>query len=526
MSVILLSGRAQILRQMNRLNRYPVRLAQAIRFIFVSACFLFAFGGSARCIRWPLGTGNESLPLGNNYGEYQNYGGYAYLHPGIDILQPAGSPVYAVKSGIVKAVLTTSAEYHWRVAVGDSAGSGWSDGWLYAHLDRYSIAVQVGDSVEVGDRLGNLVFWPTAGFHHLHFVKIRNHGVTWPADWMFIANPLDELVPLDESDPPVIEDARDGAKFAFRYNSTYEYFDPGTPISGQVDIISKIYDKTNHPYWRMIPYRIEYSIFRDSISFGPILSFIFTDTLFWGQNVHVIYQDDEVCNTEGNYDFRDFYFAVTNTDGDSVVEGSDWYIGWNTEEFPNATYWVRVGAYDRYGNSDSDSMQVEVENYFNVLGKVGLSDNPPDSSGSIIRISELAVSDTTDETGSFQFENVGGAYYLFQISHPGYFPLDTAAAVLAGAGFEFSLDAGPYLRGDANYDQRIDGADVVYLINYLFRKGPIPMPFFSGDANSNGAVEGADIVYLVNYLYREGPAPAKGAKSNDSSSNKLIQIAR
>jgi hypothetical protein len=492
------------------MNRGSGRLRQ-LREIFLFLAFILTLPAApAEGIRWPFGSGDESLPLGNNYGEYQFYGGSPYLHPGIDIMQLAGSPVYAVKAGVVKAVLTTSGDYHWRVAVGDSAGSDWCDGWLYAHLDRYTIPVQVGDTVQVGDHLGDLVWWPVAAFHHLHFVKIRNQGVSWWPDWKFIANPLDELTPIDEPDAPVIEDARDGAKFAFCYNNTHVYFDPGTPLSGPVDIVSKIADQTLHPYWRMIPYRIEYSVFNDSVSLGPVLSFIFTDTLYWDQNVHVIYQEDEVCQTQGDYDYRNFYFIVTNTEGDSVIEASDWLLGWNTDQFTNGTYWVKVTTSDRYGNTDSDSMQVELENYLDVSGKVGLSDDPPDSSGSMVRISETGVEDTTDQTGSFLFADVGAGHYLFQITHPGYVPLDTAVQVLGGLDFQFTLEIGSYIRGDANYDQEINVADVVYLVNYLFRSGPSPVPYFAGDASGDGKIDVSDLVYLINYLFREGPPPGGG----------------
>jgi len=495
------------------------------RAVFLSFFFLILSALPARAIRWPFDPGDVSLPLGNNYGEYQNYGGGPYLHPGIDILQPFGSRVYAVKSGIVKAVLTTSGEYHWRVAIGDSAGSGWCDGWLYAHLDRSTIQVQVGDSVEEGDYLGDVVYWPVAGFHHIHFVKIRNQGETWASDWMFIANPLDELVPIDDPDPPVIENARGDDKFAFCYNNTHAYFDPGAPLSGSVDIISKIYDRINHPYWRVIPYQIEYSIFNDSVWYGPVLSFIFTDTLFWDQNVEVIYQDDQVCHTQGDYNYRNFYFILTNTDTDSVVEASDWLYGWDTEEFPNGSYWVKVTAYDRYGNSDSDSMQVQVENYFDVRGKVGLSDNPPDSAGSMVQIVETGVTDTTDQTGSFLFENVGGGHYIFRITHPGYLPLDTLVQVTKELDLSFSLQIDSYIRGDANFDQQIDLGDVIYLINYLYKDGPPPLPFFSGDVTGDMMVDISDVVYLINYLYREGPPP-EGLGKPKSEIEKPIQIRR
>lgn len=483
------------------------KITPVVKLVCFSGFLLVFFVIPAEGIRWPFDPGDESLPLGNNYGEYQYYGGSPYLHPGIDILQPFGSPVYAVKSGIVKAVLTISGQYHWRVAVGDSSGADWCDGWLYAHLDQSTIQVQVGESVEEGDYLGDLVWWPVANFHHLHFVKIRNHGVTWSSDWEFIANPLDELVPIDEPDPPVIEDAREDYKFAFCYNMTHDYFDPATPLSGSVDIISKIYDKTNHPYWRMIPYQIEYSIFNDSVSFGPELSFIFTDTLFWDQNVNVIYQEDDICYTQGDYDYRNFYFIITNTDGDSVVEAEDQLSGWNSQEFPDGNYWVKVTAYDRYGNSDSDSMEVEVENYFEVAGKVGLSDNPPDSSGSVIQIWELAISDTTDLAGSFFFEDIGSGHYLFQITHPGYLSIDTVVQVSQNLNLYLTLSVGPYIRGDANHDQLIDLGDMLYLISYLFKNGPSPIPFFSGDASSDTVVDFTDVLYLINYLYRGGPSP-------------------
>ncbi|MGB8657300.1 MAG: peptidoglycan DD-metalloendopeptidase family protein [Candidatus Zixiibacteriota bacterium] len=487
-------------------------LKQTLEIALLSLFFVILFLSPAEAIRWPFNPSNVSLPLGNDYGEYQNYGDPSYFHPGIDILQPFGTHVYAVKAGIVKAVLTTSAQYHWRVAIGDSAGSGWCDGWLYAHLDQPTIQVQVGDTVQPGDYLGNLVYWPTSSFHHLHFVKIRNQGATWAADWKFIGNPLDELTPINDPDPPVIENARESDKFAFCHNNTHTYFNSGSPLSGDVDIVSKIYDKINRTDWRLIPYRIEYSIFNDSLSFGPVLSFIFTDTLFWDQNVDVVYQEDAVCQSQGDYDYRNFYFIVTNTDGDSVIEASDRNCSWRTGEFPNAYYWVKVTAHDRYGGSDSDSMQVRVENYFQVSGKVGLSDNPPDSSGSVIQLVELSAVDTTNRAGSFLFNSVGGGHYSCHVTHPGYSSLDTSLQVSGNPNPVFRLQVQPYIRGDANHDQRVDVGDVVYLINYLFKGGQPPLPFFSGDVNGDTRVDTGDVIYLVNYLYKEGPAPRVGRK--------------
>jgi len=53
----------------------------------------------------------------------------------------------------------------------------------------------------------------------------------------------------------------------------------------------------------------------------------------------------------------------------------------------------------------------------------------------------------------------------------------------------------------------INGADVAYLINYLFVGGPSPNRLEVGDANCDGRINVADVIYLINYLYVGGPPP-------------------
>jgi uncharacterized delta-60 repeat protein len=65
-----------------------------------------------------------------------------------------------------------------------------------------------------------------------------------------------------------------------------------------------------------------------------------------------------------------------------------------------------------------------------------------------------------------------------------------------------------FLRGDANNDKQVTVSDVVYLINYLFRGGPAPIPIETfGDVNCDRKVTVSDVVYLINYLFRGGPSP-------------------
>jgi hypothetical protein len=66
-----------------------------------------------------------------------------------------------------------------------------------------------------------------------------------------------------------------------------------------------------------------------------------------------------------------------------------------------------------------------------------------------------------------------------------------------------------FLRGDANKDGVVDPADIVYLLNYLFRDGSPPVPYPAGDANSDGVVDGSDGVFLISYLFRGGSPPRK-----------------
>jgi hypothetical protein len=57
------------------------------------------------------------------------------------------------------------------------------------------------------------------------------------------------------------------------------------------------------------------------------------------------------------------------------------------------------------------------------------------------------------------------------------------------------------ISGDANSDGIVDAADLVYLINYLYRGQWPPSPESLGDFNQDGQVDSADVVALINYLF-------------------------
>jgi len=64
------------------------------------------------------------------------------------------------------------------------------------------------------------------------------------------------------------------------------------------------------------------------------------------------------------------------------------------------------------------------------------------------------------------------------------------------------------LVGDVNVSSTVTSADIIYLVNHVFKSGPAPLPCAaSGDVNCSGNLSSADIISLVNYVFKGGAAP-------------------
>jgi len=322
---------------------------------------------------WPLMPLDEVHPLGNSWGEFQGGSGNGYFHPGIDVMGQAGAEVHAVRHGWVKGWGTIWNKYYYRLAVCDT-NSDFTDraeGWLYAHIDSSLYHKQLGDEVQEGELIGYLVPF-SDDFNHCHFARISDTGATWmrfpDVTWWFIQNPLTIIRPNTDEDAPVIENARTNQKFAFCRNNTNNSYLSYDSLVGEVDIIAKVYDKTGastgNPIWdKLAPYEIDYSIKREdgwvvvpwkmAVQFSNALNDSFID---------VVYKDDDTCRSWGLYMAREYYFVVTNTDGDSIIESTDTSGAWNTGLVGDTTYWVYVRASDVYGNTTLDSMLVRTHN--------------------------------------------------------------------------------------------------------------------------------------------------------------------
>ncbi len=325
---------------------------------------------TSRGIPWPIAPDLQH-PVGNTYGEYQNYGTGGYLHPGVDVMGEPGQAVYAVRGGVVKSVLTTSGEFHWRVAVADSATTGTSPGYLYAHLDQFSIAVDVGDAVAPGQYLGGLVEWPIYDFTHIHFARIEDEGVEWYGEWLSTENPHLDFESQSDLAAPVFEPARGSDLLAFCVNETSIYRSPAA-LSGVVDIIAHVGDVIESS-WVCTVQEIRYTIYPVGYPEFPVVDDklalfcdMALDTYFGGPIdpflVGLLYKRDGTCYTRGDYDYREFYHVITNSDGDQVYEESDLQEAWDTTALPDADYVVRAVASDVAGNATADSMIVTTVN--------------------------------------------------------------------------------------------------------------------------------------------------------------------
>jgi hypothetical protein len=64
---------------------------------------------------------------------------------------------------------------------------------------------------------------------------------------------------------------------------------------------------------------------------------------------------------------------------------------------------------------------------------------------------------------------------------------------------------GTYLHGDVNLDYMLTSADVIYLVNYVFKSGQPPMPgLLYGEVTGDCVTNSTDIIYYVNFVFKGG----------------------
>lgn len=324
-------------------------------------------------IPWPFFPHDTTHTVWNHYEQHMGGGpDWSYLHQGLDIITPINEPTYAVKSGIVKCVLTLGGELYWRLAISDSNIENYSNGWLYAHLVENTIAVDIGDTVEQFDYIGDIIYW-TNEWGHIHFVEIRDTGLVWlytDNEWGINFNPLLALTPVHDDSPPQIEAVFPDSKFGFCVNETSTYLSPDD-LYGEVDILVKVVDYIGDSEWQQPAYKINYwikSIENGEMILDTTLSHVLNHSYSMYNSGHyepyatVLYKRDQIFPSPSWMDpVRGYYHIITNNNGDSSISISDKELALNTEDFVDGEYRIYVQAFDPNENYTIDSMDV----YFN-----------------------------------------------------------------------------------------------------------------------------------------------------------------
>lgn len=66
-----------------------------------------------------------------------------------------------------------------------------------------------------------------------------------------------------------------------------------------------------------------------------------------------------------------------------------------------------------------------------------------------------------------------------------------------------------FVRGDANRDGRLDIADAIAILSYLFSQSPTVACGDHADANDDGSLNIGDPIYVLQHLFARGPAPPR-----------------
>lgn len=132
------------------------------------------------------------------------------------------------------------------------------------------------------------------------------------------------------------------------------------------------------------------------------------------------------------------------------------------------------------------------------------SSNQPPTNGSDVSLS------ATGQGVLLAVVDLGGGVYEAGVVSGGTVELDTITAHIAG-GLDTAIVSQSvyyFLCGDVNESGTHTSADIIQLVNHIFKGGPPPLPVpGSGDVNRSGNLTSADIISLVNFVFKSGTPP-------------------
>jgi hypothetical protein len=213
----------------------------------------------------------------------------------------------------------------------------------------------------------------------------------------------------------------------------------------------------------------------------------------------------------GQADSSDYAAAITTDDSGNVYitgvsygSGTGWDYG-TLKYYPNGdTAWVR--RYNGPGNGLDQPTAIAVD-LFGKTYVTGYSE----------------AGDAYQDYATVRYDETGNQIWVIRYDGPANstdrsnaIVVDDSANVYVtgrskgiGTSYDYAtIKYVQFLRADVDHTGEVNLADVVYLVNYLFKPGPAPVPApIVGDATCDSSVDIDDVVYLINYIFKDGPAP-------------------
>lgn len=132
----------------------------------------------------------------------------------------------------------------------------------------------------------------------------------------------------------------------------------------------------------------------------------------------------------------------------------------------------------------------------------------PDETTPILTTSALPTgavfTDNLDGTGDFEWTPQEGDVGIWDVT---FYAHDEITMGVDSELVVLEVTNNPYICGDVDgvLPPRVDVADVVYLVKYMFNGGPAPTSEAATDMDCSGRVDVADLVYMARYMFNEGP---------------------
>jgi murein DD-endopeptidase MepM/ murein hydrolase activator NlpD len=131
----------------------------------------------------PSATGTHRLPISGSftYGDGFGVDRPGHMHQGIDLLAPKGTPILAPRAGTVTKVAYQAGGAGYYVVL---SGSGEDYDYVFMHMIKGSVLVSQGQTIKIGQQIGNLGSTGASSGPHLHFE-------IWKGVWATGGKPVD-----------------------------------------------------------------------------------------------------------------------------------------------------------------------------------------------------------------------------------------------------------------------------------------------------------------------------------------------